>query len=57
LEEILATYRRLLEQLEEEVVQISLCFQGDILEKYLKVLESERNKLLDNIHYINQNLL
>lgn len=49
MEELIRRYRELLRLLEEDEQKISLCLQGELLEKYRAILAKERQLVEDRL--------
>ena len=52
MEDIILQYRRWIEIISEEEQQAVRCFQGDLLEMYKRILNSEREKIEQQINKI-----
>lgn len=52
MEDIILEYRRWIDIISDEEQQAVRCFQGDLLEKYKRILTSEREKIEQQINKI-----
>lgn len=53
LEESIVHYQRLIELMEEDMADISLCIQGELLDEYREVVEREMDILKNTIRLTN----
>ena len=52
MENLVSSYQRLLQLLEEENNEIVLCMEGELLEKYRRVLQKEKEEIEKNIRFL-----